>query len=80
MPTAVPTSDAMKTAANPIPSDTRAPKTTRAKTSRPSSPGRQAREDDDQVERDDGRVGTTGRHAYRRRDGVGVVPAVLLGP
>jgi len=25
-------------------------------------------------------VVTTGRHAYRRRDGVGVVPAVLLGP
>lgn len=25
-------------------------------------------------------VVTTGRHAYRRRDGIGVVPAVLLGP
>lgn len=23
---------------------------------------------------------TTGRHAYRRQDGVAVIPAVLLGP
>jgi hypothetical protein len=25
-------------------------------------------------------VVTTGREAYRRRDGIGVVPAALLGP
>ncbi|MGQ0774129.1 MAG: hypothetical protein ACT4NY_06885 [Pseudonocardiales bacterium] len=38
------------------------------------------------VERDDGRVVakevvviTTGRHAYRRADGIAVVPAALLG-
>lgn len=28
----------------------------------------------------DGLVVTTGRDAYRRADGMGVVPAVLLGP
>ncbi|HLB45306.1 MAG TPA: DUF4143 domain-containing protein [Candidatus Limnocylindrales bacterium] len=28
----------------------------------------------------DGAIVTTGRHAYRRRDGIAVVPAALLGP